>query len=558
MISLQERKKLPTMLYNMSSKYIFITGGVISSLGKGLTAASIAMLLEARLLKVAMIKLDPYLNVDPGTMNPFQHGEVYVTDDGAETDLDLGHYYRFTNAAISKASNATSGQIYETVIKRERKGDYLGKTVQVVPHITDEIKKRILDAAHLHENTDVTIVEIGGTVGDIESLPFLEAIRQFRLERPTDCLNIHLTYVPYLKAAGEVKTKPTQHSVQTLRGIGIIPDMILCRCENHLPLEIKDKISLFCSVKRDFVMDEVDVEHSIYEVPLSLHEQKVDLKVIEFLRLKTHDANLQAWQEMIHKLKNPLQKVVIGVVGKYMQLKDAYKSVFEALQHAATSLQIELDVRTFDSDKIVSDGKVDPAIQGCDGYLVPGGFGERGWIGKILTAQYCREHQIPYFGLCLGMQVMCVEFARHVLKLADANSTEIDPTTPHPVISLLTEQKGVQERGGTMRLGAYLCELKPGTKAAKAYGASEISERHRHRYEVNDTFKIPLQEKGLVFSGTLPHRGLCEIVEIKDHPWMLGVQFHPEFKSKPCAPHPLFKDFLEAAVKHHRQGKTHG
>ncbi len=535
----------------MTSKYIFVTGGVISSLGKGLTAASLAMLLESRNLKVSMLKLDPYLNVDPGTMNPFQHGEVYVTDDGAETDLDLGHYYRFTNAPISKASNATSGQIYEAVIKKERRGDYLGKTVQVIPHITDEIKKRILDAAHIQENIDVTIVEIGGTVGDIESLPFLEAIRQFRLERPTDCLNIHLTYVPFVKAAGEVKTKPAQHSVQTLRSIGIVPDMILCRCEEHLPDDIKDKISLFCSVRRDFVMDEADVEHSIYEVPLSLHEQKVDSKVIEFLKLQDRKPNLQAWQEMIHKLKNPQKKVVIGVVGKYMQLEDAYKSVFEALSHAATDLQASLEIRVFESDKIFENGSVQKAIEGCDGYLVPGGFGERGWIGKILTAKYCREHKIPYFGLCLGMQVMCVEFARHVLKLPDANSTEIDPKTPHPVISLLSEQKGVEDLGGTMRLGAYPCELKSGTKAAKAYGSATISERHRHRFEVSDAFKTPFQESGLVISGILPKQGLCEIVEVKDHPWMVGVQFHPEFKSKPSQPHPLFKAFIEAAIHHH-------
>lgn len=533
----------------MSPKYIFVTGGVISSLGKGLTAASLAMLLEARGLKVSMLKLDPYLNVDPGTMNPFQHGEVYVTDDGAETDLDLGHYYRFTNAQISKASNATSGQIYETVIKRERRGDYLGKTVQVVPHITDEIKKRILDAAHIVENTTVAIVEIGGTVGDIESLPFLEAIRQFRLEHPAECLNIHLTYVPYLKAAGEVKTKPTQHSVQTLRGIGIIPDMILCRSEEHLSDEIKDKISLFCSVRRDLVMDEVDVEHSIYEVPISLHQQKVDAKVIEFLRLPNHEPKLTEWQEMIHNLKNPTKKVVIGIVGKYMQHKDAYKSVFEALEHATIASHARLEIRTFDSDKIVKDGKVD--IAGCDGYVVPGGFGERGWIGKILTAQYCREHKIPYLGLCLGMQVMCVEFARHVLKLPDANSTEIDPKTPHPVISLLSEQKGVADMGGTMRLGAYPCELTKGSKAAVAYGSEMISERHRHRFELNDAFKTAFQENGLHITGILPKQGLCEIVEVKNHPWMVGVQFHPEFKSKPNKAHPLFKDFIEAAIKHH-------
>ena len=471
----------------MAPKFIFVTGGVISSLGKGLTAAAIGMLLEARSLTVTMLKLDPYLNVDPGTMNPFQHGEVFVTDDGAETDLDLGHYERFTTVVTSKASNATSGQIYDSVIKKERRGDYLGKTVQVIPHITEEIKKRIVEVSHLKEGTDVVLVEIGGTVGDIESLPFLEAIRQFRLERPSDCLNLHLTYVPYLKAAGEVKTKPTQHSVQTLRSIGIVPDMILCRCEEHLSDEVKDKISLFCSVKRDYVMDEVDVKHSIYEVPLTLHEQQVDVKIAEFLRLPHKEAILDAWKEMIHRLKNPQQKVVIGIVGKYLQHKDAYKSVFEAIMHAAIAHSASLEIRTFDSDKIVENGSVEKAIAGCDGYVVPGGFGERGWIGKILTAKFCREKKIPYLGLCLGMQVLCVEFARHVLGFADANSTEIDPATPHPIICLLSEQKEVQNLGGTMRLGAYPCALKGGTKAFQAYGKKEVSERHRHRFELNQT-----------------------------------------------------------------------
>lgn len=535
----------------MSPKFIFVTGGVVSSLGKGLTSASIAMLLEARQLKVVMLKLDPYLNVDPGTMNPFQHGEVFVTDDGAETDLDLGHYERFTTVVTSKASNATSGQIYDSVIKRERRGDYLGKTVQVIPHITDEIKKRILDIAHVQEGTNVVLIEIGGTVGDIESLPFLEAIRQFRHERPSDCLNIHLTYVPYLRAAGEVKTKPTQHSVQILREIGIIPDMILCRCEKHLSDEVKDKISLFCSVRRDLVMDEVDVAHSIYEVPLTLHEQKVDSKIIEFLKLRHQEADLKRWTEMVHRLKNPKQKIVIGIVGKYLQHQDAYKSVFEALTHGAVANHVELEIRTFDSSEIVHEGKIDKAVQGCDGYVVPGGFGERGIIGKILTARYCRENQIPYLGLCLGMQVMCIEFARHVLGLADANSTEINPNTPHPVICLLSEQKSVQDLGGTMRLGAYPCTLKAGTKAAAAYGTTEISERHRHRFEVNEAFKQPFEEKGLVISGIFSQMGLCEIVEVKDHPWMVGVQFHPEFKSKPTSPHPLFKDFIQAALKNH-------
>jgi CTP synthase len=533
----------------MSAKYIFVTGGVVSSLGKGLTAASIAMLLESRGLKVAMLKLDPYLNVDPGTMNPFEHGEVYVTDDGAETDLDLGHYYRFTNATISKASNATSGQIYDAVIKRERRGDYLGKTVQVIPHVTDEIKKRILDCAHHDEGTDIVIVEIGGTVGDIESLPFLEAIRQFRHERLGDCINVHLTYVPFLKAAGEVKTKPTQHSVQILREIGIMPDLIICRCENHLPEEIKDKISLFCSVRKDMVIDEVDVAFSIYEVPVSLKEQKIDMKVCELLHLPPKETHLKEWEEMLHKMKHPKDKIIIGIVGKYLQHQDAYKSVFEALQHAAIANQVDLEIRRFESDKILEQGDVAKAIEGCDGYLVPGGFGERGWMGKIMAAKYCRENKIPYLGLCLGMQVMCVEFARHVLKLADANSTEIDPQTPHPVISLLSEQTGVENKGGTMRLGAYDCNLRVGSKAEKAYGTKQISERHRHRFEFNNIFKDQFEKNGLVISGILHNDNLCEITEVKDHPWMVGVQFHPEFKSKPGRPHPLFRDFIGAILK---------
>lgn len=539
----------------MTAKYIFVTGGVVSSLGKGLTAASIAMLLESQGLKVAMLKLDPYLNVDPGTMNPFEHGEVYVTDDGAETDLDLGHYYRFTNATISKASNATSGQIYDAVIKRERRGDYLGKTVQVIPHVTDEIKKRILDCAHHDEGTDVVIVEIGGTVGDIESLPFLEAIRQFRHERSGSCINIHLTYVPYLKAAGEVKTKPTQHSVQILREIGIMPDMIICRCENPLSQEIKDKISLFCSVRKDMVIDESDVSFSIYEVPISLKQQQIDVKVCELLHLPEKKSQINDWEKMVHKMRHPKDKIVIGIVGKYLQHQDAYKSVFEALQHAAIDHQIDLEIRSFESDKVLQDGDVEKTIGGCDGYLVPGGFGERGWMGKIMTAKYCREKKIPYLGLCLGMQVMCVEFARHVLKLSDANSTEMDPKTPHPVISLLSEQQGVEDKGGTMRLGAFDCNLKPGTKAEKAYGKTQVTERHRHRFEFNNKFKDQFEKNGLVISGILHNNALCEITEVKDHPWMVGVQFHPEFKSKPGQPHPLFRDFIEAALNYK---KSHG
>lgn len=534
----------------MSTKYVFITGGVCSSLGKGLTSASIGLLLEKRGLKIALLKLDPYLNVDPGTMSPYQHGEVYVTDDGAETDLDLGHYYRFTNSPLTRASSATSGQIYNLVIKRERQGDYLGKTVQVIPHITDEIQSRIIACAKQADDVDVVLVEIGGTVGDIESLPFIEAIRQFRYEHPKECINLHLTYVPFLKAAGEVKTKPTQQSVQLLRNIGIIPDILLCRSEKALSDEVKDKISLFCNVQRKAVYDEPDVESSIYEVPLMLHAQKLDQMICELLGLTAKkEANLAEWEKIIHSIKNPKKKVVIGVVGKYVQHQDAYKSVLESLKHAAIDHQVDLEIRTFEADKLLEKGNVEDVIKGCDGYLVPGGFGERGWMGKIMTAKYCRENKIPYFGICLGMQVLAVEFARHAAGLTDANSTEIDPFTKFPVISLLSEQKEVQEMGGTMRLGAYQCQIKKGSHAHKAYGNDIISERHRHRYEYNNKFLEQMEKKGFKVTGSLEGANLCEIAEVEDHPWMLGVQYHPEFKSKPTDPHPLFRDFIGAALK---------
>lgn len=532
----------------MSVKYIFITGGVVSSLGKGLTSASIGLLLENCGHKIAMLKLDPYLNVDPGTMNPFQHGEVYVTDDGAETDLDLGHYYRYTNSPLSRASNATSGQIYETVIKRERKGDYLGKTVQVIPHITDEIKARILACANQNPETKVVLVEIGGTVGDIESLPFMEAIRQFRYERKKDCINIHLTYVPYLKAAGEVKTKPAQHSAQILRGIGIFPDVLLCRCENPLSKDIKEKISLFCNVPEESVFDERDVLQSIYEVPLELHRQGLDAMICKMLDIPMRKPDLTAWEKMLHTVTHPKGKVTVGIVGKYIDHQDAYKSVFEALHHGAIAAGVSLEIRKFESEKIVENGSVEKAIRGCDGYVVPGGFGERGWEGKILTAKYCRENNIPYFGLCLGMQVMIVEFARHVLGLKDSNSTEMDVNTENPVISLLSEQKKVENLGGTMRLGAYPCDLQKNSLAYKAYGEQLIWERHRHRYEFNNEYKKAFEEKGMLFSGTLQKGTLCEISEVKAHPWMVGVQFHPEFKSKPLHPHPLFRDFIASLL----------
>lgn len=535
------------------TKYIFITGGVVSSLGKGLTAASIAMLLEHCGYKIGMLKLDPYLNVDPGTMNPFQHGEVYVTDDGAETDLDLGHYYRFTQALISKNSNATSGQIYDTVIKKERHGDYLGNTVQVVPHITDEIKRRILLAANHVSALDVLFVEIGGTVGDIESFPFLEAIRQFRLEHSNDCVNIHLTYVPFLPAAGELKTKPSQHSVQTLRGIGIIPDLIICRCEKPLPEEIKDKIALFCSVGKDAVIDAPDVDSSIYEIPLVLQKSELDKHLCKLLHLPVKASSISSWEHLIAKQKKPKHALTIGIVGKYVQHQDAYKSVFEALDHAGISLDCAVDIRPIDSEKLSEDPSFASAIKECDGILIPGGFGQRGWMGKIKVAKYCREHKVPYFGICLGMQVLVVEFARHVLGLADANSTEMDQETKDPIISLLSEQEAVSALGGTMRLGAFTCHLKEHTKAHLSYKKNVISERHRHRYEFNNRYADSCEKAGLLISGSFIDRNLCEIVELKDHPWMLGVQFHPEFKSRLMEPHPLFIQFLQAALKY-KQG----
>ncbi len=537
----------------MQTKYIFVTGGVCSSLGKGLTAASLGMLLEQKGLHIAMLKLDPYLNVDPGTMNPYQHGEVYVTDDGAETDLDLGHYYRYTNSPLSKASNATSGQIYNSVIRRERQGDYLGKTVQVIPHITDEIKQRILNCAKQTDTIDLVLVEIGGTVGDIESLPFLEAIRQFCNEHRGDCLNIHLTYVPYLKAAGEVKTKPSQHSVQALRAIGIFPDIILCRCENSLSDDVKDKISLFCNVPRKAVIEEVDVEYSIYEVPLKLHEQGMDDMICEMLQLPCKKADLKAWETILHTVKNPKGSITVGIVGKYVQHQDAYKSINEALHHGAIAAGVKLEIKRFEADKVLKDGRVDETIAGCDGYLVPGGFGERGWTGKIMTAKYCRENNIPYFGICLGMQIMAVEFARHATNIPEANSTEIDAYTKDPVISLLSEQRAVQDMGGTMRLGDYVCRLKAGSHAHKAYGSDLIHERHRHRYEYNNKYQPAMEKEGFIVSGVLDNGNLCEIAEIKDHPWMVGVQFHPEFKSKPTDPHPLFRDFIQAMIAYKKK-----
>lgn len=528
----------------MNIKYIFVTGGVLSSLGKGITAASIAKLLEGHDTNVSILKLDPYLNVDPGTMNPFQHGEVYVTDDGAETDLDLGHYHRFTNSPLSKYSNATSGQIYDTVIRKERKGEYLGKDVQIIPDVTNEIKHRINLCANQSPSTQVVIVEIGGTVGDIESLPFLEAIRQYRNEKPEDCINIHLTYVPFLKAAGELKTKPSQHSTRELRSIGIFPEFIICRSEVSLSTEIKDKISLFCNVPKECVIEEKDVEHSIYQVPVDLAKQHLDLLVLQKLGLPAKRLNLSNWENLIEKIKKPKDKVKIGLVGKYVEHKDAYKSVFEALYHAALENGVDVEIESIDSEKISSFED----IPVCSGYLIPGGFGKRGLDGKILAAKFARENSIPYFGICLGMQIMIIEFAKNVLNL-EADSTEIDPQTPYPVISLLEDQKKQENMGGTMRLGSYPCSISKKSKAFSAYGLEQVLERHRHRFEFNHKYKTLFEEKGMLFSGTLTGKNLLEIAEIEKHPWMVGVQFHPEFLSKPLDPHPLFVAFIKATLE---------
>jgi CTP synthase len=525
----------------MNTKYVIVTGGVLSSLGKGLTAASLALLLERQPLKIALQKMDPYLNVDPGTMSPYQHGEVYVTDDGAETDLDLGHYFRYSHSPLSRKSSITTGQIYGKVIERERQGGYLGKTVQVIPHITDEIKQRVFDCTSQNGGVDILIVEIGGTVGDIESLPFLEAMRQFRNEHPNDCINIHLTYVPYLSVVGEIKTKPTQHSVQMLREIGITPDIIICRCERSLGADVKEKISLFCNVPKESVIDEPDVHHSIYEVPLVLKEQKVDQLILTKLQLPFKEVQLNDWEEVIEKKKQATDEITIGIVGKYIQHKDAYKSIYESLEHAAIHNGCKLHLKLFESDKVMEAGHLKEEVKGCDGYLVPGGFGERGWYGKILTAKWARESKTPYFGICLGMQAMATEFTRNVLEMKDANSTEIDPNTPHPIVDLMESQKQIDRIEGSI--------------ARKAYGQDVIKERHRHRFELNTHFHEMLEEKGLSISGILENGHLAEIIEIKDHPWMVGVQFHPEFKSRLMEPHPLFLSFIQT-VRDHAKNKT--
>jgi len=528
-------------------KYIFVTGGVVSSLGKGLTAASLGTLLENRGLKVALQKFDPYLNVDPGTMSPFQHGEVYVLDDGAETDLDLGHYERFTNCRLSRLNNLTSGQVYQTVLNNEREGKYLGKTVQVIPHVTDEIKKR-MHVLGEQTKADVIITEIGGTTGDIEGLPFLEAIREFALEVGYgNSVFVHVTYVPFIKAAGELKTKPTQQSVAKLREIGIAPHIVVCRCEKPLDKELRQKISLFCNVPFEGVIEEKDVDHSIYEVPLMLQRDRVDDLVCNLLKLDTPPANMAHWQEIIRKLIAPQHRVRIGVVGKYIELQDAYKSVYEAIIHGGIANDCGVEIQKVDSEDIEREG-AEKFLKGLGGILVPGGFGERGIEGKIQAARFARENEVPYFGLCLGMQIATIEFARHVLKLEKAHSTEFDPNTPHPVIAMLDEQTRVTQKGGTMRLGAQPCQLVVGTKTARLYGAFMVKERHRHRYEFNNAYREQFQKADFTFAGLTPDNKLVEIIELTKHPFFIASQFHPEFQSKPHQPHPLFRGFIAAAL----------
>jgi CTP synthase len=545
------------------TKYIFVTGGVLSSLGKGLASAAIGALLESRGLTITLQKLDPYINVDPGTMNPFQHGEVFVTDDGAETDLDLGHYERFTRAKLGRHNNFTTGKIYDSVITKERRGEYLGGTVQVIPHITDEIKESIRLVA---KDVDVVIVEIGGTIGDIESLPFQEAIRQFKSDvGKENVLYVHLTFVPYISAAGEAKTKPTQHSVKELRSIGIQPDILLCRTDRFLSKELKSKIALFCSVDVDQVITAKDVE-TIYEVPLVFHQEHLDDRIVEMLNIWTRSPKLADWQYLVDCIKHPKDSVTIAIVGKYIHLRESYKSLNEALCHGGIANDCKVDLDFVDSETI-DETTCRQRLAAADGILVPGGFGSRGIEGKISAVQFAREEKMPFFGICLGMQMAVVEFARHVAKMDGAHSAEFDEDSPFPVIYLMTEwfdykTETVQKRdvssdkGGTMRLGAYPCILQEGSLAQRAYRRGEISERHRHRYEFNNAFKERLEEAGLVVSGASPDGELVEIIEIKDHPWFLGCQFHPEFKSRPMAPHPLFASFIRSALNHKKEAQA--
>ena len=529
------------------TKHIFVTGGVVSSLGKGLTSASIGMLLEQRGLSVRMQKLDPYINVDPGTMSPFQHGEVYVLDDGSETDLDLGHYERFTHSPLTRDSNYTTGQIYQSVINKERRGEFLGKTVQVIPHITDEIKGVISKLAG--DDVDVVITEIGGTVGDIESQPFLEAIRQFALQvGKENCLYIHLTLVPYLKAADELKTKPTQHSVGQLREIGIQPDILICRTERSISQEDREKMALFCNVPFEAVIEEKDKDFSIYEVPLSLVDHRLDQLIVDRLQMTCGALDLDSWRDLLHRLRNPEHEISIAVVGKYARHKDAYKSIYEALDHSGMHHSAQIRIGRIESEAIEREGP-ERLLSGYDGLLVPGGFGERGIEGKVEAIRFAREREIPFFGICLGMQCAVIEFARNVTGLAGANSTEFDKDTPHPVICLLDEQRSVIEKGGTMRLGAQPAVLQPSSHAYECYEKDKIEERHRHRFEFNNAYRKQFAAHGMSFSGTSPDEMLVEIVEIPSHPWMVAVQFHPEFKSKPTIAQPLFTGFVSAAVR---------
>jgi CTP synthase len=528
------------------TKYVFVTGGVVSSIGKGLASASVGALLEARGLRVTIVKLDPYINVDPGTMSPYQHGEVFVTDDGAETDLDLGHYERFTSARMTRANNFTTGRIYEAVISKERRGEYLGATVQVIPHITDEIKARVRDAT---EGVDIAILEIGGTVGDIESLPFLEAIRQLKIEAgPQNAISMHVTLVPYIETAGELKTKPTQHSVKEMREIGIQPDILLCRTKQMLSKATKDKIALFSNVPVEAVISAIDVS-CIYELPLHLHSEGLDDLIAERLNIWSRSPDLSTWQKIVDKFKKPAKGAVkIGVVGKYVHLKDSYKSLHEALVHGGLANDVHVDLEYIDSEEVEREG-ADKFLANVDALLVPGGFGDRGTEGKIQAIGYARTNKIPFFGICLGMQLAVVEFARSVAGLEGANSAEFDRDTQHPVIDLMPEQRSVRSKGATMRLGGFPCTLAQGSIAADAYATTEISERHRHRYEFANDYREPLEKAGLVLSGTSPDRKLVEMVELREHPYFVGCQFHPEFKSKPAAPHPLFARFVKAALE---------
>jgi CTP synthase len=527
------------------TKFIFVTGGVVSSLGKGLASASIGALMENRGLKVANMKLDPYINVDPGTMNPMQHGEVFVTDDGAETDLDLGHYERFVSTRMSRMNNVTTGQIYYSVITKERRGEYLGGTVQVIPHITDEIRERIRRCA---EGNDLLIVEVGGTVGDIESLPFLEAVRQLRHELGhQNSVAVHLTLVPYIAAAGELKTKPTQHSVQKLREIGIVPEILICRVDRPIDPGMRKKIALFCNVAQDAVFTSQDVP-TIYELPLRLNEEGLDDKIAELLNIWSRAPRLSEWERMVEKIKNPARAVTIGFVGKYVQLVESYKSLNEALVHGGIANDCKVTIRHIDSEEVEKRG-AEAMLADVDAILVAPGFGARGSEGKIESIRYAREKKVPFFGICFGMQLAVVEFARNVCGLQGASSSELDPSSPHPVVDLMPDQRGVVDKGATMRLGTYPCTLLDGTRAADAYGSLQITERHRHRWEVNNAYREQLQNRGLVLSGLSPDRRLVEIVELKDHPYFLGCQFHPEFVSRPMAPHPLFKRFIRAALE---------